>query len=226
MIWDHNYYRKHPRIATSIGDILICQEFSNIDAEGKNIDNLGIRTGQAMFSWMRKSTSNSEHASIVTTGWAVNDPVGFVCDANVTEGKDGVAIRPWKPREAYVYRCNNAWLSAEASRVAQNIAAKIRGKNGFYDLKKAVKSVFKFKYVDKYTIKYINNCYYYVYGESRDRTFPGMFCSEFAVLCYILALRRLGISPGNLNVDPRAISVKALQSLLERNASFSRAGRV
>jgi hypothetical protein len=52
-----------------------------------------------------------------------------------------------------------------------------------------------------------------------------MFCSEFVVVCYLVAAKHLSLPLGNLDVDPRAISPKALQSLLERSNLFVRLGR-
>src|ERR1700691_2224442 len=124
MWWDYKHYLAESQISTIAGDIAICQEFSNYNhgqkSRGKNIDNLAIRTGQAIGSWMIKSSSNSEHAAIVSRGWGMGDDTGRICDANVGDTSDGrrfrgIAIRKWTPRPAYIYRCNVEALRNEAS---------------------------------------------------------------------------------------------------------------
>ncbi len=134
MWWDYDYYLAEKKVPTIEGDIAICQEFSNYEqgqkSQGKSLDNFAIRTGQAVFSWMIRSSSNSEHAAIVCRGWGPGDHPGRICDANVgdtSDGRDfeGVAVRNWKPRPAYIYRCNRVNLRNEASRISQVIATRV-----------------------------------------------------------------------------------------------------
>jgi len=281
MSWDLKFYKQQPRVATAIGDVMICQEFSNYEQDlgsgeklkkmvnpdtntkikkeeksvtnrhfsEKNKDNFYIRVGQALGSWMSNSTSNSEHAAIVTTAWSTSDegspnPLGRICDANVGDDDSGrtirgIAIRIWRARPAYVYRCTQQDLSREASAVGSGLASKVRAslygattariKGGEYDWDAAAHSVTKFKYVDAESTKFVDACYDIMYNVRGAPTHvPGMFCSGFAVVCYMVAAKRVFGDYGrlgNLNVDPRAISPKALQSLLERSDLFSRAGR-
>jgi hypothetical protein len=237
MWWDYNYYLAEKQIATMEGDIAICQEFSNYEqgqkSRGKDIDNLAIRMGQAIGSWMIKSSSNSEHAAIVTRGWNEGDHKGQICDANVGDTSDGrrfrgVAVRNWRPRPAYIYRCNVTALRNEASRIAKVIATRVSSgakSGGRYDWDGAKKCVLKFKYVDAESAVFVDKCYDFAYNYDANKTLPGMFCSEFVVVCYMVAAKHEHSDLGNLDVDPRAISPKALQSLLERNGSFSRVGR-
>lgn len=206
---------------------------------------------------MRKSSSNSEHAALVTVGWddsGASFLAARICDANVDndeqgEALRGVAVRGWDPRPSYVYRCNIPALRQEAAAVARNLAQRVRPflravetgqkyagvyAGGDYDWGQAAKSVTKFKYVDKASTAFVDACYEVAYPPShgpRNTVLPGMFCSGFIVVCYMVAAKKIdhggkGVGLlGNLNVDPRAISPKALQSLLERNTLFSRIGR-
>ena len=232
MSWDREFYMSERQVTTTLGDILVCQEFSNRNPDGaKNSDNFKIRTGQAIFSWMIKSSSNSEHAAIVYKGWgADNADSGRICDANVGQTENGqpfrgVAVRKWSPRDTYVYRCNNAALRGEAGNIAKAIATKVAtdaNSGGRYDWEAAAKCVPKFKYVDKTSKEFVGKCYDFAYGSNGVTVFPGMFCSEFVVVCYLVAAKRLGLLLGELDVDPRAISPKALQSLLERSSLFGR----
>jgi hypothetical protein len=228
MWWDLEDYKSRTQVSTHLGDIAICQEFSNYSSNGrKDDDNFHIRTGQALFSWMSSSTSNSEHAAIVFHGWGQQSAaLGKICDANAPPPYYGVAVRNWRPRPAYIYRCTVKHWAIEAARLAHHMATKAAGKTGDYSWKKAAKSVFKFKYVDDETRRYLNRCYEFAYKNRHH--LDGMFCSEFVALCYILAARHLKLAEdqlGNLDVDPRAIEPKALQSLLERNDSFHCMGR-
>lgn len=230
MWWDFNFYKNETQIPTVLGDIAVCQEVSNhVDGQksrGKDTDNFTIRVGQAIGSWMIKSSSNSEHAAIVYQGWDAGEDTGRICDANVTQGFRGIATRHWKPRPAYIYRCNDDALRHETGRIAHVIASKVRASvrhAGVYDWKKAGKSVLKFKYVDSESTRFVDQCYDFAYGDGKD--LPGMFCSEFVVVCTMLAGKHLDRDLGSLNVDPRAISPKALQSLLERSSLFARMGR-
>ena len=124
MSWDLKFYKQQTQVGTVPGDIVICQEFSNYELDlqtgragakaknEKNMDNFFIRTGQAVGSWMVKSSSNSEHAAIVTNTWDQTDSRvapeftrGRICDANrgIDENDadaDGIAIRKWRPRPA------------------------------------------------------------------------------------------------------------------------------
>jgi hypothetical protein len=237
MWWDYNDYLAEKQVSTIEGDIAICQEFSNYErgqkSRGKNIDNFAIRTGQALGSWMIKSSSNSEHAAIVCRGWGPGGNPGQICDANVGDTSDGrkfrgVAARNWKPRPAYIYRCNSVKLRNEASRISQVIATRVgtgAQSGGRYDAGGATRCLWKMKYVDAESTAFVDRCYDFAYHNGAKKLFPGMFCSEFVVVCYMVAARHERCDLDNLNVDPRAISPKALQSLLERNGHFTRVGR-
>ncbi len=247
MAWDFKTYRHERQMRTELGDIAVCQEFSNYKVnprtgekakrDGKDVDNLYIRIGQAIGSWMIKSSSNSEHAAIVLVGWdSATLSRARICDANVLPDENdntvtAIARRKWMPRPAYIYRCNVSGLRNEAANVAGCLADKVKSgavNGGSFDWVAARNSVPKFKYTNAESNKFVDNCYAVAYDDptvGNTSSLPGMFCSEFVTVCYLLAARRKNMNLGNKNVDPRAISPKALQSLLERSNLFSRIGR-
>ena len=64
---------------------------------------------------------------------------------------------------------------------------------GTYNWIAAKNSVTKFKYVNADSNTFVNNCYAVAYdapavGDADN--LPGMFCSEFVTVCYLLAVRK------------------------------------
>lgn len=226
MIGERKTYNALPQVIVEPGDILLCKEFDNQHDGHFDSDNLAIRTGQAVFSHMRRGSANSEHAELVFTMGTDGAP-GTVAEAN----GPGVLQSTWAHRDAVVFRCNNPTLIKEALYVASRLTTVDTTINtGSYSFGKAVGGMFRNRGFGPIAKKYVTNLYNIVYSQDvmpqgQKVQAPSMFCSQFVTACYEVAAMRTGIR--SLHVAPQAMSVKALEAMLERNPHvFTKMGRV
>jgi hypothetical protein len=227
-LYEERTFSKLPEVTPEKGDILICKEWSNRSRHdgAKSDDLLYIRAGQALFSRMRRGSRNSEHAALCV---ATQGATRKVCEAD----GGGVSCNDMENRDMVVYRCSDVDLRNEAAKAALILTGqKKRAADGAtlqaadYSWDKAKKAVFKSKKLMAKGRAYVEQLFRTVYEDDGGNP-PAMFCSEFVTACYVLAAKRIEVYVPILDVDPRAISPKALESLLERSAGwFTKAGCV
>lgn len=227
------------------GDILLVKEWSNTDSDVRF-----IRYGQAMFSHVRGGSMNTEHVilncrdgsvfAIESLGDGLNignkvrrrDHVVYSCSddrlrseacfvaerlANVrniqpadVDDSDTAEIREAKHQSAYA-----AHKSSIKYRSGPMMAA----------------SVFRSKKQGRFAHARLQRIYDIVYKDAPQGALK-MICSEFVAACYEVAALHLNaragldLSPFGGGVDPRALTAKAFEAILQRPDSlFGLAGR-
>lgn len=216
------YLELHPikRLELVKGDIMLHKVFSFAGGDGSiplDSDAVLIRGGQAALSHVKGGSANSEHAAIVVDH-------GVRVDAHF--GRGGVT-QTLIPKEPFVvYRCKDRTLAEAAAEIAIALAGEAQGKkidHGGYAKLKAVMSVVRLKFKGHSAQKYLEKLADLVESEGH-KTAPDMFCSELVAACYEVA----GMQHDKkvFNVDPRGLSVKALEAMLEKKSDlFERKGR-
>lgn len=219
------------------GDILIAKVWGN-DA----FDAAFVRASQAVFSHVRGGSSQSEHVLLNCLDggtFTVETLSRGTCISYDVERRDHV-----------VYRCSDRLLAREASRVGKALAgvanifvgtdvgdspALIDAKRGrafaqHYDQKKAevkyrnpvgmAASVFRSKRQGRFAEARIARLHDIAYG-NKAATGIAMICSEFIASCYEVAAAQLDSeAPFGRGVDPRAMTAKALEAVLNRSGSL------
>lgn len=218
----HNKLKLNASTDLRAGDILIAKEWTP-----HNKESFVIPTAQMLLSHHGGASGASEHVLLVLEDGKpqVAEAVGGGVSIDV-----GVNMR-----DHVVYSCLDETLRWEAVFVAERLGgAAIGGLNTeTYDAGKSPvqyrKSVgmtsvlFRRKNKGSKARARIKRLYDYVY-DNKPLGGARMVCSEFAVSCYEVAAEKLGMSV--FNVDPQAISAKALEALLmNRTGSFRLAGR-
>lgn len=248
-------YKEHANLAQLLdsdlraGDLLIAKEWTN-----HALDVAFVRTGQALFSHVRGGSSQSEHVLLncldggpftveaLSKGLRVADRV-FRRD-HVVYGCTNHALRTEAVRVAEA-------LSGVNTITPDNIADyddadMIEAKTAaafelHYEAKKSVvkyrsgpgmaASVFRLKRQGRSAERRLVRLYDVVYG-GKSAAGVKMVCSEFVASCYEVAALRLELTTGTnplpfgLGVDPRAMTAKALEAVLQRgNTCFRLAGR-
>jgi len=197
-----------------MGDLLVVKE---LDSPLKSDSDANfIRFGQAVFSHVQGGTALSEHVLMITdngvesTVEAVGD--GVICRTYVTK----------RPHE--VYRCKDPILAAEAVGVGLALSggARVGAALMDYGHYKIHASPFRLKRKILTANGRIRQLYDIAYnGASRDGV--KMICSEFVASCYEVAALRL--QTDGLGYDPRGLTAKALEAVLNRSTLFQPAGR-
>jgi hypothetical protein len=201
------------------GDILIVKDFGNV--RDSDSDSNFIRIGQAVFSHVRGGSAFSEHVLMCRLGGTEN---------TVESVGEGLVKRSYvTARQHAVYRCTIktsgvARMGAEAVKVGLKLAGMAGIDEALpYGHGKMALSPFRLKYHGRFASRYVNDVYEFVYNKGPKRH-SGMICSEFVALCYEVAGQKL-LDHGVLDVDPRAMTAKALEAMLNRSADFQLVGR-
>jgi hypothetical protein len=199
------------------GDVLLAKEWSP-----HNVESFFIPAAQAAFSRTWGASAASEHALLV-----VEDGEAKTAQAV----SKGVLISTGiNKRDHVVYGCDDEQLRWEAVLVAErlggvgvgeeNVEAYNAGQVGMKFRKAAsLPSVlFRQKRRGKGANKRLQQVYDHVYG-GQPLGDVRVVCSEFVVTCYEVAAMRLSEQSETpvkaFDVDPRAISAKALEGLLQ-----------
>jgi hypothetical protein len=91
-------------------------------------------------------------------------------------------------------------------------------------------SVFRGKFMGHFASQYVKQIYEFVYNRDAAKGAGlRMICSEFVAACYETAACKLSKDKGSkvtaLNADPRALTAKALEAVLNRSNQFECVGR-
>jgi hypothetical protein len=191
------------------GDVLILRQFA--------MD--GVVRGQAIFSHNRQGGHcTARHAIIATANGNVVHAVG----ASAVQARTAGIYSEYASNldgSYVVFRPTNTALGAEAATVAERLAG---GNNGFGSWK-SVFSVFRRQSIGRYADQYLADLQTKVYGQGAMQS-PKMFCSELVAACYEVAA--LQLSRNALGVDPRAMSVKALEAAIKHSGRFVVQGKM
>lgn len=226
------------------GDILIAKEWENTDMDVRI-----IRTSQAVFSHARGGSSQSEHVLlncadgrvyvIESLGDGLNignsvrprDHVVYSCMdetlrqevCKVAEALAGVAdITPLHEDQGDTDELTTA--KTFAAYAAHKATVKYRSYPGL------AQSVFRRKSQGRFANARLKKLYDVVY-QGKSAAGIRMICSEFAASCYEVAALKIervtgkNPLPFGVGVDPRAMTAKALEAVLQRsNTCFLMAG--
>ncbi|MBN3573695.1 hypothetical protein [Vibrio neptunius] len=219
-------YNKLDEVDVEPGDVLIFKVFPGW-AFGKI--ELGITWGQKLlhkksadekFGIKLRGSSSSEHAAIGLE----NDTVAEAC-AEVHE------VHEIENNPAIVFKCKNKELAKGAVAVSKalcriEVDTRPKGRtiqNGYYDMDGAKKSLFKQREFKSTTNQFIEEIVDFVYGTSD--TIPNMFCSQLAVAAYEGASVAM-YGKTCFGSDPRGVTPKYLEHLLNTNGNFYLAGKL
>ena len=214
------------------GDILIAQELDG--AFSSEMDANFVRAGQAAFSHFGPSTTasaTSEHVVMITDDGT---------QKNVESASKGVVVGHWLTKRKYlVYRYTGSddHMPFKAVGIGMLLAADdltVKEDEGFVKYAgylKVAASVFRRKKAGHFASKRIERilelCDDLQSGKKTRADLRKenlkMICSEFVATCYeVAAYKSLG--KGLLNVDPRAMTAKALEATLNGNSDFTLQG--
>lgn len=228
----HKQLRKLAATDLLAGDILIAKEWDLLRAK----DVAFVRLGQAVFSHVRGGSNQSEHVLMV-----LEDGVEYTAESL----SNGLLVRKGiYKRDHVVYGCDDDDLRKEAAQVALRLAGVQFGADNVDDYEQKntkikyrtmpgmAASVFRAKYAGSYCSARIDQLYKIAYL-SRNAKGVRMVCSEFVASCYEVAAVRLNrginarVPPAKgLGVDPRGMTAKALEAVLNRAGSgFRLSGR-
>ena len=205
------------------GDILIVKDFGGA---GEDPDSDYIRAGQALFSRMGKSGSaTSEHAILVAEDHKANV---FESAGSGVVSRSAVSSRPHLLYRYTGDRHNE--VATEAVRVARYLCnghsreslSQIGGTPDpsvdYASGGKMAASVFRSKHKGVFANRRIKSIHdAYLSGRDVRSLSLGMICSEFVATCYEVAAMVWGAN-SPMNADPRALTAKALQSVLNRRS--------
>lgn len=226
------------------GDILLVKEWSNTDSDVRF-----IRLGQAMFSHIAGGSSNTEHALIncrdgsvfvieslgdglnVGTKVRRRDHVVYSCtDDRLRSEACFVAERLADVRNITAIHLDDSDDDAmqdakrEAAYMQHKSAIKYRSGVGM------AASVFRSKKQWHFADKRLRRLYEIVY-EGKKLGSLRMICSEFVASCYEVAALHIekrtqqNPRPFGTGIDPRGMSAKAFEAVLQRpNTKFRMAG--
>lgn len=232
---EHERFKKLPVVRPGRGDVLICKEWGFLDEDDDlDEDRIAPLITQALFLRKRGGTMFSEHAAL-SVGQDETDDT-WICHSNGA----GVHKDKLPDRDMVVYRCTIVPLRFEAAHIALVLTGQQEAdygekpKPGGYGGTKAVKSLFKAKRFGSGARKYLEGLHDLVYGKENPTGMatlrpkaPAMFCSELVAACYVLAADYRGYETSSLRVDPRAMTPKGLEALLEQSSGvFRKTGRV
>jgi hypothetical protein len=179
------------------------------------------RAGQAILSRVSNGSSNSAHALILL------DPETMLIAES--SGQDGPTQLVVRRGDFTVYRCMDRALRNRAAEVADYFTKPSPGFTpGGYARVKCAQSPPKSKNLGPGGEQYLDNLaniWASRGGLCGDQVCDDMFCSEFVIAMYELAHRRQDRSSYLFGVDPRAMSVKAMEAQLNSNALFQLLGR-
>jgi hypothetical protein len=197
------------------GDILLTKTWGFRDNDG-DFDALGralVRPTQALLSHSKHGSMNSEHIAI-----AHLPPNKGIMRVDAHYGRGGITLNDIDTRDfLVVYRCKDASVAASALVVALSLAGE--GNNnpieqGGYAIASTVVSLVRLKFQGPSARKYLKKIQDMVLADKAAKA-PDMMCSEFVVACYEVANMIVHDTP-LFKVDPRAVSPKQLEDLLEK----------
>ena len=204
------------------GDILIAKEWTP-----HNKESFVIPAAQMLLSHHGGASGASEHVLLV-----LDDGKAQVAEAVGGGVSIDVGINM---RDHVIYSCLDEVLCWEAVHVAERLGGVTVGNlnrvayaagNSPVQYRKSIgmtSVLFRSKNKGSKARARIKRIYDYVY-DNEPLGGIRMVCSEFVVACYEVAAEKLGVSV--FEVDPQAISAKALEGLLmNRAGSFKLAGR-
>jgi hypothetical protein len=201
------------------GDVFIEKCYGAVESVNEAI----IRAGQAVLSHVSNGSSNSAHALILL------DPRYPMLIAEAAGGR-GLRQETIRDGRFTVYRCTDKVVRELVVEVADYFTGISAGKGGgdYATLKCAVCTL-RSKELGVGAEQYLKNLlrlWEQRGGLSGNQDLNDMFCSEFVMAMYEVArMRKFGATGGLFGgVDPRAMSVKALEAQLNANASFQLLG--
>lgn len=224
----HTHLRELADPDLRAGDVLIAKEWSP-----HSVESFFIPLGQALISHHTGASAASEHVLLV-----VDDSVAKTAQA-VSQGvliSQGV-----NKRDHVVYGCTDESLRWEAVLVAERLGgagvgetneevhAAGRSPVNFRSRKGAATVLFRRKNQGRGANRRLQQIYDHIY-DGKPLGNVRMVCSEFVTTCYEVAAMRLNEVQDRqvsvFNVDPRAVSAKALEALLRKTSGwFSLSGR-
>jgi hypothetical protein len=223
------------------GDILLVklyedyQYWQDVDRlapyAGMGKDGNSVLVAQAVFSHVKHGSATSEH-------------VMLVADDGMEEVYESVCCGVIRSTRIYdrwhaVYRVvqNLQPLANEAARVAKQLGRQFDSTGklmnvpplpdeqttasvGYRSKGGMAASAFRPRHAGRRCDTRLQRIYDIVYNNKQDlRNGLKMICSEFVATCYEVAAMRLN-RPPLFNVDPRAMTAKALEAALYRSASY------
>lgn len=225
-------YRALQASELKMGDILVVKDFGGPIESG--LDSFVVRSTQAVFSHVRGGSFYSEHCMLFARdSQYFGDPP--VCERTVEANEKGVTVeRGILPRQHLVYRFYYGskqvrelmrFRAVEAGRTMAGENGGTKVPYAAYKIggmpvpsPKAVGSFFRSKNRGNSANKHLTALYNAVFGSAAMPPVR-VICSELVATCYELAAlynwhQNLFPFESCLNIDPRGMTAKALESVL------------